>query len=156
MMDLKKTASRLLAASLMCCGLAGSAMAEGDLSRQDAIVVNIDVGAEDGTKWSPSTLELETGKLYRFVFNNSSEYSIYVKAPDLVSRIFTRKVQSYGIIDGEVQRTAEVKGYITEFEVFAGQQIDWWFVPIQTSRDGPIAVCCTTEDDAVAATVTIK
>lgn len=150
-----KKISSVLVATLGLSGFAAQAMAEGDLTRQDAIVIEIDVGAEDGMKWVPSELELETGKLYQLIMKNSSEYQIDVEAPALVDRIFTRKVQSYGVIDGEVQRTAEIKGHITEFEVFGGQQIDWWFVPVRTTRS-PIKVCCTTEDDAVAATIAIK
>jgi len=154
MLRLKETVSQILAASMLV-GLAAPATAEGDLTRQDAIVIEIEVGAADGTKWFPSEMELETGKLYQLILNNSSEFKIDVVAPGLVDRIFTRKVQSYGMIDGEVQRTAEIKGNITEFEIFAGQQVDWWFVPVRTTRS-PIKVCCTTEDDALAATIAIK
>lgn len=134
---------------------AAPVFAEGDLSRQDPIVIEIQVGANEGTAWEPSEIELETGKLYQFIMKNDSEYQIDVEAPSLVERIFTRKVQSYAMMDGEMQRTAEIKGNITAFEVFAGQQIDWWFVPIRTTRSD-IKVCCTTEDDAVAATIAIK
>lgn len=134
---------------------AAPVLAEGDLTRQDAIVITIDVGAKDGMAWEPSDLSLETGKLYQLILKNSSEYQIDVASPGLVDRIFTRKVQSYAMMDGEMQRTAEIKGNITEFEVFAGQQIDWWFVPVRTTRS-PVDVCCTTEDDAVAATIAIK
>lgn len=147
--------AQTLAASTLLFGLANTASAEGDLTRQDAIVIEIEVGAEEGTKWAPNELQLETGKLYQLIMTNSSEFKIDVVAPDLVERIFTRKVQSYGVIDGEVQRTAEIKGNITEFEVFAGQQIDWWFVPLRTTRN-PIKVCCTSEDDAVASMISIK
>ncbi len=146
---------QVLAPTLALLGVAPSATAEGDLTRQDPIVINVEIGADQATKWVPDAFELETGKLYQFILTNSSEYKIDVDAPDLVSRIFTRKVQSYGMIDGEIQRTAEIKGNITEFEVFAGQQVDWWFVPLRTSRN-PIKVCCTSEDDPVAAMISIK
>lgn len=142
--------------ALLALGFGTStAFAEGDLTRQDPIVITVNIGADDGTAWEPSELELETGKLYQLVLKNESEFQIDVEAPGLVERIFTRKVQSYAMVDGEMQRTAEIKGAISEFEVFEGQQIDWWFVPLRTTRS-PIKVCCTTEDDAVAATIAIK
>jgi len=128
--------------------------AEGDLTRQKAIVVEVEVN-DEGTAWEPNSFNLETGKLYQFILKNNSPLTIDVAAPGLVSRIFTRKVQSYAMMDGEMSRTAEIKGNITEFEIFGGQQIDWWFVPLRTTRS-PIKVCCTAEDDAVAATIEIK
>lgn len=155
MSNLIKRISQTLAMSVALSTAALPAFAEGDLTRQDPIVIDVEIGADDATKWVPNEFELETGKLYQFILKNSSEFKIDVDAPNLVSRIFTRKVQSYGVIDGEIQRTAEIKGNITEFEVFAGQQVDWWFVPLRTTRS-PIKVCCTSEDDAVASMITIK
>jgi len=59
------------------------------------------------------------------------------------------------VIEVEVGAEDGTKWMPSEFEVFGGQQIDWWFVPVRTTRS-PIKVCCTTEDDAVAATIAIK
>jgi len=155
MLNLATKVSRILAASAVLGTMASTATAEGDLTQQDAIVIEVEIGAEDGTKWVPDTFEFETGKLYRLVLNNSSEYGIYVGAPAFSKRIFTRKVQTYGIIDGEVQRTAEVKGNVNELEVFAGQKVDWWFVPVQTTKK-PVQLCCTSDDDVFGSTVVIK
>jgi len=55
---LQKKVAQGLAASVLF-GIAGPAMAEGDLTRQDAIVVEIEIGAEDGTKnWFPARWSL--------------------------------------------------------------------------------------------------
>jgi len=154
MTNLYKSFSKLLAAAALSA-LAVPAFAEGDLTRQDANVITIDIGAKDGTTWEPNHFELETGKLYRMVFTNSSDNGIYVIAPDLVKRIFTRKVQTYRPVDGDMERTSEIKGNITEVEVFGGQQVDWWFVPLQDTKE-PMAVCCTAEKGVAAATLSIK
>jgi hypothetical protein len=126
--------------------------AAGDLTRQKPIVIEVEVG--EGV-WKPNHFELETGKLYQFILKNNSSSKIDVDAPNLVSKIFTRKVQSYAMTEGEMKRTAEIKGNITELEIFARQQIDWWFVPLRTTRS-PIKVCCTVKDGEVAATIEIK
>lgn len=153
-MRLSKTLYQIVAA-VICALPVGIVSGEGDLSRQAPVVVEVQVGGKDGTVWEPNAFELETGKLYQFIFKNGSDTQIDIEAAGLVERVFTRKVQTYAVIDGEMERTAEVKGMITAFEVFGGQQIDWWFVPVRTTRS-PIKVCCTVEDDAVAATIVIK
>jgi len=92
MTNLAKKITQAVTASLVLGATAHTAFAEGDLTRQDAIVIEVEIGADDGTKWVPNTFEFETGKLYRLVLNNSSEYGIYVGAPAFSKRIFTRKV----------------------------------------------------------------
>lgn len=103
--------------------------AAGDLTRQEPIEVQVELGTKNGEMiFVPSKLEFETGKLYKLILTNPSPVKHYFASAEFSKRIFTRKVQV--MIDGK--RTAEIKGDIAEVEVFPGGTTEWWFVPVQT------------------------
>lgn len=110
------------------------ARAEEDLTRQEPIEVIVELGASDSDAhfFSPNHLEFETGKLYRLVLVNNSTAKHYFTSYTFARMVFTRKVQTLEAYDGGFRRTAEIKGAITEIEVFPGHRAEWWFVPIQT------------------------
>lgn len=122
----------LLAALLGAAGLLldpNSARSEGDLTRQKPIEVVVQLGTEDGEMtFVPNELTFETGKLYKLVLKNPSPVKHYFTSHTLARKVFTRKVQ----VVHEGERLAEIKGAISEIEVFPGGLTEWWFVPVQT------------------------
>ena len=114
----------------------GSTIAAGDLSRQQPIVVVVELGRPDGSHaFQPTQLRFETGKLYRLVLRNVSRDPHYFTSEAFADRIFTRKVQvTQRQPDGSDVTLAEFKGPIREIEVYPGHAAEWWFVPVATGR----------------------
>lgn len=113
---------------------ATAASAEGDLTRQEPIEMEVQLGVGSEHRFSPSHLEFETGKLYKLVLINNSEVKHYFTSYGLAKRVFSRKVQVMKESNGKFSRTAEIKGDISEIEVFPGHRVEWWFVPVQTGE----------------------
>jgi uncharacterized cupredoxin-like copper-binding protein len=80
--------------------------------------------------FSPNSIRLETGRLYKIVLRNNSNVKHYFSSPKFSKAIFTRKVQV--LKDGE--RIAEIKGNISDVEVFPMSIVEWWLVPIKTGE----------------------
>ncbi|MEO1280525.1 MAG: biphenyl 2,3-dioxygenase [Pseudomonadota bacterium] len=136
------------------------AMAAGDLTRQKPITVSVSLGTNDGAMaFVPNELTFETGKLYKLVLFNPSDVKHYFTSKTLASKVFTRKVQV--IHNGE--RLAEIKGTISEIEVFPGGTSEWWFVPVSTGTFSDLH-CHVKSDDGktthadmgMVGTITIK
>ncbi len=106
--------------------------AAGDMTAQQPVEMTVSLGnAENKLRFYPSTLEFETGKLYKLVIKNPSSQKHYFTAEALARSVFTRKVQ----IVGKTNETlAEVKGHISEIEVYPGGTAEWWFVPVKTLK----------------------
>lgn len=119
----------VLLAGLVLVASAWGVAGEGDLTRQEPIEVKVSLGTKDGAfTFEPNTLTFETGKLYKLVLSNPSPVKHYFTSYEFARKVFTRKVQ---VMDGDRQ-AAEIKGAITEIEVFPGGTTEWWFVPVQT------------------------
>lgn len=134
----------VMGAAVLCFGLtsATAALSEGDLSKQDPIEVNVQLGTKDGDlTFVPNKLSFETGKLYKVVLTNPSKKKHYFTSPGLASRVYTRKVQ---VVDAKGTK-AEIKGTIREIEVNPGGIAEWWFVPIATGELDDLH--CHIEDD---------
>ena len=114
--------------------LGSSAMAAGNLAFQD----QIDVTLELAGSCSPAQLTFETGKLYNLTIVNSTNDELDFEAGGFSDRIFTRKIQVW---DSDGGKVVEIKGHITEMEILGGRSVEWWFVPVQTTRS-PIEVEC--------------
>lgn len=113
-----------------------AAQAAGDLTRQDAVEVRVQLGNAKGDMvFTPGELNFETGKLYRLVLNNPSPAAHYFTSAALAGAVYTRKVQVNGP-DGKA--LGEVKGSIGELEVYPGATVEWWFVPVKTVAAGEI------------------
>jgi uncharacterized cupredoxin-like copper-binding protein len=111
------------------------AHAAGDLSRQEPIELVVDLGTpETPHAFSPSRIELETGKLYKLVLRNRSDLPHYFTSHELSQRVFTRKVQVVAPVAGKSQTLAEFKGAIREIEVYPGHSAEWWLVPVAAGR----------------------
>lgn len=125
----------------------GAAKAEGDLTRQEPVVVRVSLGTADNPHtFAPNKLVFETGKLYRLVLHNPSRLKHYFSSPGLAERVFTRKVQ---VMDGAGEDAApvsEIKGTIREIEVFPGYTAEWWFLPVATV-EGAELYCQIKDDD---------
>lgn len=137
-------------------GLASAAYAAGDLSRADPAEIVIEMGSVDAKTmyFKPNHIELETGKAYKIVLKNPDKIKHEFAGPELVTKVFTRKVEVLGA-DGKM--LAEVKGAINEVELAGGGTAEWFIVPVQTGKD--IAIGCEIEGHREAGmfgTVTIN
>jgi uncharacterized cupredoxin-like copper-binding protein len=118
-----------LIAALTVAALAPFLVAAGDLTRQTPVEVTVQLGsASNHMVFTPNALTFETGKLYKLILTNPSPTKHYFTSYGLASKVFTRKVQ----VKANGGSVAEVKGVISEIEVFPGHTVEWWFVPIQT------------------------
>jgi uncharacterized cupredoxin-like copper-binding protein len=129
----------LIAAGAVAAAMAtasGAGAAGGDLSRQEPVVVQVELGRPDGRHgFEPSRLRFETGRLYRLVLRNTGRDPHYFTSDEFAARIFTRKVQvTQRRDDGREITLAEFKGAIREIEVYPGHSAEWWFVPVATGR----------------------
>ncbi len=106
-----------------------SANAKGDLTKQTPIEITVVMGDKNNAMmFSPSTIEFETGKLYKLVLENQGPVKHYFSSDGLAQSVLTRKVQ---VNDGSGTPVAEVKGMIREIEVYPGFKAQWWFVPVK-------------------------
>lgn len=130
---MKKITIIVSAVALLTCILYSMKVyAAGDLTKQEPIQVNVQLGDEKNSlRFYPSSLEFETGKLYKLVLKNRSSEKHYFSSDGLSRSVFTRKVQVLGK-DGKT--IAEVKGNIREIEVYPGSVAEWWFVPVKTGQ----------------------
>ena len=105
---------------------------KGDLTRQKAIEVEVNLKGETGKVhfFEPSILKFETGKLYKLKLINLSDSKHYFTSEKFSNSIFTRKIQ----INKNNSMVAEVKGIIKEIEVFPDNIVEWWFIPLQTGE----------------------
>lgn len=105
------------------------ATAKGDLTKQAPIEIKVVLGDKNNAMmFSPSTIEFETGKLYKLVLENQGPVKHYFSSDGLSQSVLTRKVQ---VNDGGDKPVAEIKGTIREIEVYPGFQAQWWFVPVK-------------------------
>ncbi len=136
--------SYLVSAFILIAPLA--VMAEGDLSRNSPQKVMLEMGTKDGHMYfKPSHLEFETGKAYNLVLKNVDVIKHEVESHGLVERIFTRKVE---IANASGDLVAEIKGNIREIEIGPGQEVQWFFVPIQPGAK--LEMTCALEGHAEA------
>lgn len=104
--------------------------AAGDLTRQEPVVVNVELGNKDNAlSFFPGKFRFETGKLYRLRLTNPSPSPHYFSSPNFAEAVFTRKVE---VRDAKGERIAEIKGPVREIEVFPGGTAEWWFVPVRS------------------------
>ena len=104
----------------------------GDLTKQKPIEMNVQLNGKTGKMhfFSPNILTFKTGKLYKLKIINTSKSKHYFSSSNFSKSIFTRKIQ----INKNEEKVAEVKGNISEIEVFPNNEVEWWFVPIKTGE----------------------
>jgi len=111
-----------------------SLYAAGDLTEQKPVEMTVYLSnAKDNLRFYPDVLQFETGKLYKLIIKNPSKQKHYFTSEGLARSVFTRKVQ---IVSPENQTQVEVKGSISEIEVYPGHTAEWWFVPVKTLEEG--------------------
>jgi len=126
----KLTGAVLLLLAFMFLALPASIHAAGDLTAQQAITMTISLGDKaNALRFYPAKLNFETGKLYKLVIKNPSRQKHYFSAEGLARAVFTRKVQ---VMSESNSTLTEVKGTISEIEVYPGGTAEWWFVPVKT------------------------
>lgn len=122
---------RIALATLTVLLLAANVAAR-DLSRQVPIEIVVELGTKKGDLvFSPNSLTLETGKLYKLVLVNRSGAKHYFSSPDFSVAVWTRKLET---------KEVEVKGAVREIELKPGGSAAWFFVPVQA---GSFELKCT-------------
>lgn len=117
----------------------GPTFAGGDLSRANVIDVVIEMGSnDDGMYLKPDNYVFETGQAYKLILKNVDEIKHELALNEMGERIFTRKVEAS---DADGNLITEVKGAINEVEVGAGQTVEWFIVPVQTTKS-PVEITC--------------
>ncbi len=107
-----------------------TANAKGNLTKQTPIEITVVMGDKNNAMmFYPSTIEFETGKLYKLVLENKGLVKHYFSSDGLAQSVLSRKVQ---VNDASGTPVAEVKGFIREIEVYPGFKAEWWFVPVKT------------------------
>lgn len=101
--------------AVLVVSLAGSAFAEGDLSRANVMDVVIEMGSnDDGMYLKPDHYEFVTGQAYKLILTNVDEIKHELALNEMGERIFTRKVE---IADENGDLFAEIKGSIRKVDV---------------------------------------
>ncbi len=129
----------LTSVAIAAISFAGPAFSAGDLSRANVIDVVLEMGSnDDGMYFAPKSFEFETGQAYKLILKNVDEIKHEVSLHEMGERIFTRKIE---ISDTQGNFVSEIKGSVIEVEVGAGQTVNWFFVPVQTTGD-PVEITC--------------
>ena len=127
------TKSAVFAATLALIVPSSLVFAKGDLSRANPETIVIEMGSTaKGMYFKPSHLNLVTGKAYKLVLRNVDKIKHEVEAPEFTEKVFTRKVE---VKDHDGKMLAEIKGSVSEIEVGAGGEVEWFIVPVQTGKD---------------------
>ena len=116
---------------------------KGDLTKQNPIEMTVKLKGDSNTRYQfqPNFLRFETGKLYKLRIINSSQSKHYFSSTNFSNSIFTRKIQ----VSSSGKKLAEIKGNISEVEVFPSYELEWWFVPIKTGKFSDLK--CSVRDD---------
>lgn len=101
-----------------------------DLTKQTPVEKTIYFRGNIGEKhyYEPKEVFFKTGNLYKLILRNISDSKHYFISNNFSKAIYTRKIQ----VMYKGNKVAEIKGVISEIEVWPGQEIEWWFVPIKT------------------------
>ncbi len=110
--------------------LFSNTFSKGDLTRQKPIIKTVLMKSIEGSThfYEPNFLEFETGILYKLILENKSNTKHYFTSFKFARSVFTRKIQ----VISNKEKVAEIKGNIEEVELFSGQSLEWWFVPVKT------------------------
>lgn len=113
--------------------LTQSVWAAGDLTKQEPKRVSVELSNPAGDKrFIPDTLQFETGTLTILTISNNSGKSYYFNSNGLADSIYTRKIV---VLDKDKKEpTVEIYGPVRKLEVYPGQALEWWFVPVRTGR----------------------
>lgn len=111
--------------------LTQSVWAAGDLTKQEPRRISVELSNPESEKrFTPDSLEFETGTLTVLTISNNSAQSYYFGSNGLADSVYTRKIV---VLDGKKQQSlAEIYGPVRRVEVFPGQAVEWWFVPVRT------------------------
>jgi len=121
----------LFAAALLTTS--GLLYAAGDLTQQEPRRVSVELSNTAGDKlFSPSKLDFETGTLTILTIQNNSNKSYYFGSNGFADSVYTRKLVV--LAADRKQPLAEIYGPVRRIELYPGQTLEWWFVPVRTGR----------------------
>jgi len=107
--------------------------AAGDLTKQEPKRVSVELSNAAGDKrFIPDSLQFETGTLTILTISNNSGKSYYFNSNGLADSVYTRKIV---VLDKDKKEpSVEIYGPVRKVEVYPGQALEWWFVPVRTGR----------------------
>jgi hypothetical protein len=139
---------------LCCLAFPSIQVLAADLTQQNPILIEIKIGTKDGLhRFSPDTLTLETGKLYKLKLNNVGTQPYYFTSPSLADAVYTRKVV---VRDSNANMIAEIYGAVRRFELSMGQSVEWWIYPVRTGVFDDVISTKKLAQDGMKATITVK
>jgi hypothetical protein len=120
--------------SIILCGLimgTGLLHAAGDLTQQEPRRASVELSNAAGEKkFSPDKLSFETGTLTILTIHNNSEKSYYFGSNGFADSVYSRKLVV--LAPDKKQPLAEIYGPVRRIELYPGQTLEWWFVPVRT------------------------
>lgn len=120
--------SMILSGFIMGTGLLHAA---GDLTQQEPRRVSVELSNAAGEKkFSPDKLSFETGTLTILTIHNNSEKSYYFGSNGFADSVYSRKLVV--LAPDKKQPLAEIYGPVRRIELYPGQTLEWWFVPVRT------------------------
>ncbi len=131
-----------------------AALAAGDLGKQEATNVTIQMGVGKGQhRFTPDTLTLETGRLYAMRIENTGSEPYYFGSNGLADAVYTRKVVAK---DAAGKVVAEIYGPIRRIEVAPGHSVEWWFLPVRTGKFDDVMSKRSQAEAGMRATIEVK
>jgi hypothetical protein len=125
-----------------------------DLTQQEPTLITIKIGSPDGQhRFSPDSLTLETGKLYKLRLENTGVQAYYFSSHGIVDAVYTRKVV---VRDSDEKVIAEIYGPVRRFEIATGKSIEWWIYPVRTGVFDDVISTKKLALDGMKATITVK
>lgn len=110
-----------------------TASAAGDLTKQEPRHIAVELSNKAGDKvFTPQNLQFETGTLTVLSVHNNSDKSHYFGSNGLADSVYTRKVVVLSA--DKTTPVAELYGPLRRMEVYPGQTVQWWFVPVRTGE----------------------
>lgn len=129
-----KTFRQSILKTVLLCGLVTATsllQAAGDLTQQEPKRVSVELSNAAGEKkFSPDRLTFETGTLTILTIHNNSEKSYYFGSNGFADSVYSRKLVL--LAADKKQPLAEIYGPVRRIELYPGQTLEWWFVPVRT------------------------
>ncbi|MDP3872920.1 MAG: hypothetical protein Q8Q80_09660 [Methyloversatilis sp.] len=145
---------RLIRIALMASLAASTAAHAADLTKQEPVTVTLKLGTVEGQhRFTPDSLTLEAGKLYKLRLENTGSQPYYFGSAGLADMVYTRKVVA---LDAAGKVVAEIYGPIRRIEISAGHTTEWWFLPVRTGVFDDVISTKKLADGGMRATIEVK
>jgi hypothetical protein len=145
---MRQTMGAAAGIAMLMMGLtAGGAMAGGDMATKATKLPELLIGGGDsGYNMSMKTLDLETGKAYRWVLKATGDKECVLRGAEFFSAVYVRQIAA-----GEAEI---LNPTFTGFEFDDPSEAEIYFVPVRT---GKYTIGCTgLEEKGMKVDITVK